>query len=79
VCQDLKFRGPNEYTSHVDDEIFMADSKPSYPVFGSLKMYRSIWEGLFFVCFIFQALFINMFLFVEIFIQLLFNSFTSYI
>lgn len=47
MCQDLKFWGPNEYTSHVDDEIFMADSKPSYPVFGSLKMYRSIWEGFF--------------------------------
>lgn len=51
-----KFQDPNECTSHVDDEIFMLDSKPPYPVFGSLKMYRSIWKGLFGGLFYFSSL-----------------------
>lgn len=45
----LLLRWSNEKTSHVDDEICMSHPELSFPDLRSLKMYRSIWKGFFFL------------------------------
>lgn len=46
--------GFNEKASHVDDEICMSHPELSFPDLRSLKMYRSIWNALFFFVLFFK-------------------------